>query len=259
MKAELKIVTPKMAEEMLRKNHNNRKVNQRHVSSLKKQMKEGKWLITGEAIKLDKFGNVLDGQHRLTAIVQSECPINIMVISDLDPEIFTVIDTGRTRTAGDVLHINGAENSALVASVIKTVINLKKGVITGKNSVPNRDILFFLEQNEVKIKDAYSEKSITGKILTKSTSISLFYLLSELNREQAKVFMSKLESGLDLAAGSPIYVLRQRLILNNSSKAKLSSVDKIALVIKAWNLFRQDKECKTIRYDRSELSFPRPI
>ena len=65
-------ITPPMAALLLGNNGANRKLNKRHVDFLSDQIKSGKWQKIGQTIVIAKDGTLMDGQHRLTAIVA--CP-----------------------------------------------------------------------------------------------------------------------------------------------------------------------------------------
>ena len=61
--------------------------------------------------------------------------------------------------------------------------------------------------------------------------------------DQAKEFWEKLASGLDLKAGDPVYVLRERLPDINAGSA-IGRDEVVATVIKAFNLFAEGKKIK---------------
>jgi len=82
-------------------------------------MIEGEWLYNGEAIKFDRDGRLVDGQHRLEAVVKANKPIAFLVIRGLDPEVFKTIDTGKKRSAGDVLAIKGVKNPNAVGAAMR--------------------------------------------------------------------------------------------------------------------------------------------
>lgn len=100
-------VEPADAERWLERNDANRGLRARAVSAYARDMEHGKWMLTGESIKFDRHGNLLDGQHRLSAIVQSGTPQRLLIVSGIDPGVRTVIDTGAVRTGGDALRIAG--------------------------------------------------------------------------------------------------------------------------------------------------------
>ena len=93
-------VSPSMAEKMLGRNTRNRSLNQRQVTRWAQSMTAGEWLVTGEAIKIASTGDLLDGQHRLAAVIESGCTVLMLVVKGLHPETQDVMDTGRARTLG---------------------------------------------------------------------------------------------------------------------------------------------------------------
>ena len=60
-----------LALELLKANSTNRELRNHVVEGYVDQMKKGQWREdTGETIKISKTGRLLDGQHRLNAIVK---------------------------------------------------------------------------------------------------------------------------------------------------------------------------------------------
>ena len=77
--------------------------------------------LNGEPIIIASDGTLLDGQHRLWAIVVSEATVPAVVVQGIDRSTFDTIDQGRKRTTGDVLSINGEGDSTLLAAEITWV------------------------------------------------------------------------------------------------------------------------------------------
>lgn len=95
------LITPETAERMLRRNYLNRRVNARAVDRYAARMKAGQWRESNDAICFDNRGNLINGQHRLMAVVKSGVSIRCDVKTGLDPECVYTIDTARTRSTGD--------------------------------------------------------------------------------------------------------------------------------------------------------------
>lgn len=72
-------ITPELAEAMLGKNHSNRRLRKQAVLMYAKDMKEGRWELTHQGIAFDKNGDLVDGQHRLKAIVDSGVTVRMLV------------------------------------------------------------------------------------------------------------------------------------------------------------------------------------
>ena len=82
-------------------------------------MKAGRWQLNGEAIKFDKNGHLLNGQHRLHAVVRADTTIQMLVISGLDPETRTTMDSGLVAKNWDWSEIPyGREVSSICASIV---------------------------------------------------------------------------------------------------------------------------------------------
>ena len=78
-------ITPAMAQHYLDKNHSrNRTIKKRQVEKYCKMMAEGNWNSgNGESIKISDKGTLLDGQHRLMAVIAYGKPVSMMVIEGI--------------------------------------------------------------------------------------------------------------------------------------------------------------------------------
>jgi hypothetical protein len=113
-------ITPDDAGRMLERNHLNlRPLNRRRVLQLAQIMKAGKWHITHQGLAFDSENNILDGQHRLHAIVESGVTIEIQVTEGLEQDTFAVIDVGKPRGVADALSIAGYSNTALLGAALR--------------------------------------------------------------------------------------------------------------------------------------------
>ena len=125
MKVETRTITPEVAKEMLKRNVSNRPLNSGHVNHLARQMKDGLWVFDGQPIRLTESGGLLDGQHRLSGIVESNRSFDFIVVTGISSSAFTVMDTGRNRQASDVLAIDGFDYSKDGPTVIRDIMNYK--------------------------------------------------------------------------------------------------------------------------------------
>lgn len=96
------LMTPEMAAALLERNTDNRHVRKPHVKYLAGIIERGEWILTNQGVGISKSGRLLDGQHRLMAIVMADKPVNIQVTEGLDDEAYMAIDTGITRSGTDV-------------------------------------------------------------------------------------------------------------------------------------------------------------
>jgi hypothetical protein len=83
----VEIINPAEAEAYLKNNAMHRKIKQKKVDEYKNQMVDGKWQLNGKALIFDSNGRLLNGQHRLSAVVQSQVPLTTVVIRGVDPSV----------------------------------------------------------------------------------------------------------------------------------------------------------------------------
>ncbi|RGL48554.1 hypothetical protein DXC54_07885 [Bifidobacterium longum] len=109
--AKVETITPEIAKTMLGEN----------VNLFAREIRNGEWRFNGEAIKFGKDGRLLDGQHRLLAVIAADKPLTTLVIRGLEDETQQTMDSGKTRTLGDVLTLRGEKNSTQLASLARAV------------------------------------------------------------------------------------------------------------------------------------------
>ena len=262
MKTEVRTITPVVATEMLKKNLNNRRLSDKHVNFLAQEMRSGNWLFDGQPLRFDENNILIDGQHRLNAIIKSQTSQNILIITGLKKESFKVMDTGKNRNASDVLSINGEAYYSQISSCARFIIKLKGGNSAGgsrMSSTSNTNIIKWLDNNRGivdHIKESIRLKKAFSGVLSDTYIASFLFLLSEKDAVASEDFMRKLCTGLDLSENDSILTLRKALIKDKMSKACLGQKDKTALIIKGWNAYRLGKAPKFFRYNKSVESFP---
>ncbi len=112
-------ITPEIAENFLSKNKSNRKHRKTVVINLTKILKKNDWVYTHQGIAFNKDGILIDGQHRLMAVVQSGVPARMCVFTNVPNEAFGVIDQGEKRSAYDIL-----KTSPPISSVVRLALRV---------------------------------------------------------------------------------------------------------------------------------------
>ena len=112
-------IGPKIAEQYIEGMSKNRNISQRDVETLVRAMKQGLWREdAGDPIRLNSDGQMIDGQHRMWAIVESGCEFSFLVIRGIDNSTQMIMDTGRGRRLADQLRIRGEKYPSELASAI---------------------------------------------------------------------------------------------------------------------------------------------
>lgn len=105
------LITPEMAKNLLEKNVTNRRLAPATVKKYAYEMSSGSWMSTHQGIAIDESGQVIDGQHRLSAIVLSGVSI-LTTLSIYEGDVKTLmipLDRGKMRTMSDVSGVNKTE------------------------------------------------------------------------------------------------------------------------------------------------------
>lgn len=92
--SQVTFITPQLASQYLMSNTRNRSISKASVSAYAHDMINGRWLLNGDAIRFAQDGTLLDGQHRLQAIIEANVGVSMLVIHNLPAETFATIDAG---------------------------------------------------------------------------------------------------------------------------------------------------------------------
>jgi len=261
MKTEVREITPTVANEMLKRNINNRKPSESHIGFLSKEMRVGNWKFDGQPLRFSDNGGLLDGQHRLYAIVKSKTTQKFLVLTGINSDAFHVMDTGKQRTGGDVFGINGVQNAKLCAAAVKIIMSHNRGhnAGAGDSKISNTDLWEFFNENRVIediVKSSHALYLEFNRVLPLTAIVAFRFLMSEKNVLDSDNFWRSVCSGLALEKDSPERVLRQKLIADKVSKSNLPFREKKAIIFKAWNAYRTKKVVKFLRWNKETEKFP---
>lgn len=243
-------ITPELAAQWLGKNTSNRRLNKNVVNFYARQIAENRWILNGETIKFNGE-SLVDGQHRLHAIVQAGRPIRSAVVFGLPDKAFRTVDAGRTRTYADDLFLTGFADSVILAATVRLIRDISLGYYYGQGkraNTPSRTELQEYLVDHPEIIESVNRTKKVYPVLTQSTAAALHFLFSQKDATLAEVFMEQLKTGENLAKGDPAFMLRERMVRDRLSKYRLKRKETLALCIKAWNAARVGKKVLTLRW-----------
>lgn len=241
-------VTPQMARKWLGQNaENNRRPKTGKIPQYARDMQSGSWHLTGETIKFDPKGVLIDGQNRLHAVDLADVTVEFDVAYDVPRDAMKVIDTGSSRTFSDVLHISGSPNRMNVASVVRWAILWDAGVRTGRGGGinPTHSEMMTRYESDHGAFDAAGARGHDCSRLGLGTSSAMgtgFYLLSRVDKVAAHDFFDQYVSGANLAENAPALKLRNRML--RLKVDRITRPEQLCLLIRAWNLARKDTPVK---------------
>lgn len=261
-------ITPEMAEEYLHHNTRNRKLKPGVVEKLAHAIRSGQWKFNGQPIVFGSDGVLLQGQHRLTAVVVTGIAIVSVVIREVDPAAQITMDNTPGRHFGEVLQFKGEKNTNVLAAAVRALHRFKYGDAyqTSSNAMKNitfDDLLWVLEQHPGIRQSILKTDMLRRRVKVPAGPMAgLHYVLWELSPLDADAFYEKLGDGLELTATNPIYQLRRTFINDATSPKKLSVRHRLALTIKAWNLWIVGDELQNLRWrsgGAAREDFPTPL
>jgi hypothetical protein len=254
------LVTPEDAGVVLENNDGNRNLNSRHVEVLANSMSLGEWVETGDTIKLDRSGRLLDGQHRLMAVRASGVSAKFDFAFGVATEAFDRIDVGRGRTAGNIFEIAGYTNGTTLASAAKVLMAVESGFKTVRSvNASKHEILSYAQKCPDLGESAKIAKEISRNI-GKAGSVAglasgVYKIRQRMGESEPQEFFTKVSSGIGLLADSPILAFRNRCIRSADGRP-LDAVDVAALLIKAFNFWHEGRVCKVLTWRSVDEDFP---
>lgn len=248
---EVMLVTPAMATLWLQSNTHNRHIRERAVFDYARDMAAGKWQQNGEAIKFAIDGTLLDGQHRLKAVIAAGVPVAMLVVTNLDPATQETMDAGRKRSTADALSLRGEANSAVLASLIKRVWLWEAGdyKFAGNMSPTTAEIAELLEQRPEFRRSAEIAVRVhqSFRYLPQSIVGTAHYLFSRIELGEAAWFFQRLGDGAELASGHPILTLRTRVMTEAADRRQALPDRQMAYLVRAWNATREGRPLERIQ------------
>ena len=105
MKISIMQITPDLAAEFLKSNTHNRVIKKSKVKKYSDDLRRGNWKLTHQGVAISPNGRLLDGQHRLSAIVQSGIAAQMVVALDVNEDAYEVKDRGVSRSVSEATGI----------------------------------------------------------------------------------------------------------------------------------------------------------
>jgi len=188
-------ITPQLAQYIIDNiEEKNRKRAGRKVEEYVKGMTAG-WELTGQPIIFSRCGRLLDGGHRLTAVIKSGKKIRTMAVFGVHYEAFSFLDIGRKRTPANTLEVMGVTYATTRAGAMRWVYILTMGscgpalptkprAVNDRGWVPSNDDV--REMWEKRFRDdavfewavqlAITTGRALGRVVDKNTLAALFFI-----------------------------------------------------------------------------------
>lgn len=238
-------ITPEMAAEILAEEYPNRHKSIGTIDAYARRMAENKWKLNGEAVKFDKDGNLIDGQHRLEASVKSGMPFETLVVLGLPGDAQDTMDDPRRRSVNDQQALRGLNLPASASAAARWLLRLRLGSISHAKRATNAEVLDVLLKHK-----SIGESAVLLKdrehILLPSIAVVMHYVGTHLLMlpEKATSFVDVMTSGVPAYEGDPAHMWREKLIRAKTIGNGLPAVEQWNGTVHAWNLFTANATVK---------------
>lgn len=259
-------ITPDMARQWLASNIKNRKKRRDGVDSYARDIKNGDWVLTGDSLKFDWFGNLLDGQHRLEAIVLADKAIVTVVVWGVDPKAQDRVDTGIIRQFRDQLALRGVAHSDIIAPMLRRIIlwdppyNERVQFNRNRVTAAELEVAFAMHQASVEYCADFVAPLAKGAGVSPSLLAFIFWILIQANADEACDFIVKMSTGEYMGSNDPIMILRDRILKAKSKRAAIHQSEALWLAMFAYNAWMEGREVSRLilpKNGMSNESFPR--
>ena len=250
--AQIERITPTIAGAMLDGNQDNRRLSESLVFQYAADMAAGKWKLTGQPIIIADDGQLNDGQHRLAAIAKSGVVVEMMVLRGADRQSRDAIDTGKPRTAGDVVQMFHIPDGTAVAALARSVIGWEragKNRLGAHNNISKSEIIERARADQRLIYANRVGKTCDKIAMYKHISFARYAIP---DGALSDMFFDRLADGVGLENGHPVLTVRNWFFRNGR---RVPDMQGIEAILRGWCAFKDGRE---ITYIKILGEFPTP-
>lgn len=218
------------------------------VTAYAKEMAEGRWRFTAEPITFDTENNLIQGQHRMAAVVRAGVTLPFLVVRGAPADSFAVVDIGRRRTASQFL--NGKYQTHIMSGARALWLIERNQSMTSdlgwKNLAIDQQIAYAETWPEL-----YEYAPAVNRIarITTIPGRMLMPVLAQTERTSYRHripgFIEFLETGVGAEVGDPRLALRERFMTGSDRRLirVMGETDRgYSRVVKAWNAYATAKQ-----------------
>ncbi len=244
--------TPELAAMMLELNKRNRKLSESVVGKYVAEIEFGEWYASSAGVGVSEEGILLDGQHRLAAVVKSEKTVPLLFVWNLPAMAQQKIDRQKKRSLFDVFTLSGVDgiadgwNSRIGVQAAAVICMHRRGfgtVTTGSLSDAEVKACFVSMGAEL----MFATKKLCSNPFKSAPYVAAAALMAGSDAEAAEKFWEKVVRPTELSADDARYRL-SRWIIENTGLGGGGDVQKVRLsaCFYAINKFLAGEKCFSI-------------
>jgi len=233
----IETISPAMAESYLTHNARNRKIVAAHVDAIARDIRAGNWMMNAQPICFSRSGRLLNGQHRLSAVIQAGEAIEVPVMRGLPEEAYDTYDIHAKKgpQLGAAFDSFGDKPLIAAAAVLLWKHELKPPGTRNAKPTP-AEVMRIVEQHPRLLEmRTFGRKMIEfgrGSVLAYAA-----YCIERDDPELGRIFLERFETGADLPRGHLILELRKRMQVLR--RERTSQEEQFRELMNAWARFKE--------------------
>jgi hypothetical protein len=229
----IETITPASAEGYLRRNQGHRRLVSAHVQALAREMRLGRWILSPQPICFAEGGSLLNGQHRLSALIEAGVSLEMPVARNLPRAASGTYDLHIARTPAKADLPTSFGDTALVhamANILWRSEIAPPDTARAKASAEEiRDIL----ANHPRLIEL---RTLARRSVELGRASVLGYAAYAIERQDATLGRSFLDGLFGIGptvAAAPVATLRRRLLRLRIARA--SQDEQLKTILEAWS------------------------
>lgn len=234
------MLTPEVAANWLEAfNTSNRKIQPTHVNAIARDIRGGNWMMNAQPIAFEGdpwsgSARLLNGQHRLQAVVKADAPIEVMVATGLPEEAFATFDM-HARHAHRKYIAKGDER--VLAAAAKLQWRVDNQLAPGDRSSPSASEIQATIEAHPELMEAFPVSRKKEMQEVGSAGILTFFI-AHIRREDdqlSELFLQQLMTGEGLERGNPLIKARAKLI---GKRGEITRRQVLGLLTDTWDEYQ---------------------
>ncbi len=255
-------LTPDLAKRLLDRNVHNRKISEKVVQKYTEEIKAGEWRLTPQGIGLNELGELVDGQHRLSAIIRANQPVPMLLTIGLPAASQEKVDRQRRRTLFDALFLAGKASSRQEVEIATCLTRMRmrsdSGVVPTDAAV--KAMMECHRESIAAVRAILSTKRVKG--LSQASFLAAAVLYHEIHPAKCEEFLESVRTGEMLTQDHPAMRLR-RLLLGETAVASMprggaNQTFIFHRAIYAMQAHLEGRKISALR-EAEDFTFPAPI
>jgi hypothetical protein len=261
-------ITPAKAQMLLAAMPAQRPLYRHNVERFRILLRSGRFRKTHQGIAFNIRGDLMDGQHRLAACVETDIPIVVRVFFNEPSDNFAYIDRGRPRTLSDDLttrtHTGGGSEGAILQAAIRIIWHLESNRSpwqTGgaEAAPPLAEAEAILTRRRHLLEASRFAMTHSRRGLPASALAAFYALFLEADAAKADAFITQIVKGENLQEGDPAYACRLYLERLRDGKRTAARAGLMIALVRCWNSFHAGRRLQRVDTKTPGDVFPKIV